>query len=292
MSDLGHSSALRVVTWNLSYRVGEAAERQGRFLDSLDPDIVLLQEVNAGSLERLAAAAGLEWVRCSLDLREPMPGEKAGRRRGCAIGGRGTPPAAVRLLTDVPLPERLLIGRLHWAGLPLTVVSYHAPPGVSWFEKKPQQAVALAHWLAAHDGPVIFGGDTNTPETDHPDFKLTRTHWHTGDAHLKGAPGDDLLVGPDKIHGLDDALRRWLDDHPDQLEAIRAERPTGPLAVSHYTGKGRERPGTPRRYDSLWVSGHFHIRAVEYLYEQSCAAGSDHAAVYTDLVLSQTRPGR
>lgn len=150
-------------------------------------------------------------------------------------------------LFDVPLPERLLIGRLSVGGELITVASYHAPPGVSWHEKKPQQAVTFARWLATQTGPVMFGADANTPETDHPDLARNRTHWHTGDRHLKGAPGDDQLVGPTTIHQLRDALRCWFQDHPEQLELVRKEFPSGPLRVSHYTGCRRIRPGNPRQ---------------------------------------------
>lgn len=276
---------VRVVSWNLSWRTGATADRQGAFLASLRPEVVLLQEVNAASIGRLAEAAGLNWVRSSLELREPMPEDKVGRRRGCAIGGRGEAPSSVRLLTDVPLPERLLIARVMVGAQEVALASYHAPPGVSWFEKKPQQAVLFARWLEARTGPVLFGADANTPEVDHPDFALTRTHWHTGDRHLDGAPGDDLLVGPDKIHGLDDALRRWFDRHPDQLDVVRAEFPTGPVRCSHRTGKRKTSPGTARRFDSIWVSRHFTVETVDYPYEASCEAGSDHAAVVAELIL-------
>lgn len=58
----------------------------------------------------------------------------------------------------------------------MTVVSYHAPPGVTWGIDKPQQAIALARRLALCRGPVLVGADANTPEVDAPDFAATRTH--------------------------------------------------------------------------------------------------------------------
>lgn len=161
---------------------------------------------------------------------------------------------------------------------------YHAPPGVSWFEKKAQQAVAFADWVAAVDGPVILGADANTPLVDHPDFEAVRTHWHSGKRRLRGAPGDDRLWAATKIHGLEDALRSWLRQNPQALAEIRASRPSGPLAFSHYTGKRTNSPGVPRRFDSIWVSSHFAVSAVAYPYEESIRAGSDHAAVVADLV--------
>lgn len=47
-------------------------------------------------------------------------------------------------------------------GLSLTTVSYHAPPGVTWEIVKPRQAVTIARWLSAQQGPVLLGADANT----------------------------------------------------------------------------------------------------------------------------------
>ena len=47
--------------------------------------------------------------------------------------------------------------------------------------------------------------------------------------------GDDLLFGLGKIHPLDDALRRWLADHPAGAATL-AHSPLGPLAITHRTG--------------------------------------------------------
>jgi endonuclease/exonuclease/phosphatase (EEP) superfamily protein YafD len=279
-------SRLRVVSWNVASRGPATAKQQGAFLASLEPHIVLLQEVKAACVSVLAETAGLDWLECSLSLRELMPEDGPGRRLGCAIGGaRGVHLDRVGLLTDVPLPERLLIGHLQVDDQPITVASYHAPPGVNWHEKKPQQAVTFARWLAGQAGPCLFGADANTPKTDHPDFAQARTHWHTGDRRLGGAPGDDQLVGPSKIHPLRDALRRWFEDRPNELEAVRRDWPTGPLRISHYTGRRKTMVGNPRRFDSIWVSDHFAVEAVEYPYAESCAAGSDHSAVIADVKL-------
>jgi hypothetical protein len=106
------------------------------------------------------------------------------------------------------------------------------------------------------------------------DFEETRTHWHTGRPILKGAPGDDVLWGPQKTLALQDALGRWLEDHPD-----------GPLLISHRTGRRKGFAGTPRRFDSIWVSDDFAVINVSYLYVDALAAGSGQAAVVADLEL-------
>src|SRR6516164_4469945 len=170
-------------------------------------------------------------------------------------------------------------------------VSYHAPAGVKYGIVKPRQAVAFARWLSTQNVPLLFGADANTPFIDALDFADTRTHWHTGYRKLQGEPGDDLLVGPNKVHGLDDALRRWLALHPDEMDRLRANHPSGPLAMTHRTGRRKDSPGNPRRFDSVWVSRHWVVRHIEHLYDEGIAAGSDHAPVMVDLDLT-ARPAK
>ena len=44
---------------------------------------------------------------------------------------------------------------------------------------------------------------------------------------------EPLLYGPGRVHDLRDAWRDVLDRDPELLKAILAERPEGPLAVTH-----------------------------------------------------------
>ena len=159
---------------------------------------------------------------------------------------------------------------------------------MNWGIDKPRQAVALARLLSARQGPVLLGADANTPLIDPVDFANTRTHWHTGDRHLNGEPGDDLLFGPGKIHPLDDALRRWLADHPAEAAAL-SNRPSGPLAVTHRTGRRKNGfPGTGRRFDSIWITRHWAVQNISHLYDEGIAAGSDHAVIIADLAHAET----
>jgi endonuclease/exonuclease/phosphatase (EEP) superfamily protein YafD len=278
----GDDSVVRVVSWNLNFRAAGGASSQGVLLRDLGPDLILLQEVNLGSAEILRQAAGVDWLICAADLRVRSADDRPVRSRGVAIAGRGPAPRRAWVPEDVPLPERILVAETTVDDRDLTAVSYHAPPGVSWGITKPRQAVAFARWLSAQQGPVLMGADANTPLIDAADFAATRTHWHTGSRHLNGEPGDDLLFGPAKIHPLEDGLRRWLADQPDEA-AARADHPVGPLAITHRTGKRRDSPGTGRRFDSIWITGHWTVRHVAHLYDEGIAAGSDHAAVVADL---------
>lgn len=268
------------LSWNIAHRRNGAA--LGAFLRStaITDRIAFIQEANVDALAEFCAAAGLTWWHHAKELMSSSQLEERQRGRPVAIAGNGPPPDNLRLGPAGGLPEKVLIADVELAGSPVTVASYHAPPGVTWKQVKPRQAVAFARWLATEPGAVVFGADTNTPETDHPDFARTRCHWHTGHPGLEiDEVGEDALTGPDKLHPLRDCLRVWLEGSPHEAERIRAERPDGPLAISHRTGKRRARPGNARRFDSIWVTSHFEVRDVLYDYDGAIAAGSDHALV-------------
>jgi hypothetical protein len=264
---------MRVVSWNIAFRGPKAAKRQGDLLRKLAPDLMLLQEVNPGSSEVLAEAAGADWMVRAIDLRTPEPADPPVRRRGVAIAGHGLHLRRSWLLDGIRFSERVLLIETQTEGTRFIAASYHAPPGVTWGIVKPRQAVTFACWLSTQNAPLLFGADANTPLVDALDFANTRTHWHTGHRKLQGEPGDDRLFGPGKKHDLDDALRRWLDLHPDEMDRLRASRPFGPLAITHRTGRRKNSPGNPRRFDSVWVSRHWVVQHIEHPYDEGIAAG-------------------
>jgi hypothetical protein len=281
---------MRVVSWNVHNRGPSGARRQGALLRDLGPDLLLLQEVNPNSADVLRQCAGADWMVRADELASPLPGGQA-HPRVAAVAGYGPPPHHACLLPGAAQAHalRTLIVTTSIDGVELTACSYHAPNGSDYKIEKARQAVAFAHWLSAQPGPLLFGADANTPKIDAPEFADTRTHWHSGDRKLQGEPGDDLLFGPAKIHTLEDALRRWLADHPGRT-ATFADSPLGPLAITHRTGRRKDSPGTGRRFDSIWITCHWTVQHIEHLYDEGIAAGSDHAVVVADL-LTAHKPG-
>ena len=307
---VGEDKQVRVVSWNRNFPGRKTAKRQGDLLRELYPDLMLLPEVNPGSSEVLRAAAGADWMVRAIDLRTPKPDDPPVLWHGVAVAGRGPRPCRCWLLDGIPQSERILLIETQTRGTPFIATSYHAPPGVMLGIVKPRQAVAFARWLSTQNVPLLFGADSNTPFIDALDFAYTRTHWHTGDRHLQGERGDDILFDPWKMHDLDDALRRWVKLHPHKSQAskpsaeaaipnwkslspamrLKREREV-PLAITHRVGKKKNSPDTGRRFDSVWVSRHWVVRHIEHLYEKGIAAGSDHAPVIVDLDLT-ARPRR
>lgn len=269
---------MRVGSWNVNRRVGDTASLQGDFLRKNGVEVVAIQEGNTNSLEKLCEAAEFDWFYSGVEIAKNLPNENA-RRLSAVIAGKGLRPKESFVLENVPFPERTIVCDFgDWIAC-----SFHAPPGVSWGISKPRQAVEIANWLCNIKKPIWFGIDANTPEIDHPNFDKTRTHWHTGDRRLNGEPGDDLLIASSKIHDLNDAYRLYLNKNKSALTEIMTKAPNGPLAVSHITGKRKDSPDNPRRYDAVWVSDDYDVTNVTYPYEESVASGSDHSLVIADL---------
>ena len=270
-------------SWNINQRF---SERHVEFLREVDCDLLAVQECTAKVHAELSNAALFDWSQSSLRFRPQLAGEGPARKLGCSIFGRnlfGLGECGVR--PDVHLPERSLVAcTLSGAG-PLTVCSFHTPPAtggrlvdgkkVLWGLIKPETLRSYATWLATQDGPLVVGIDANTPEIDHPDHRLTQWWW----------PDDEpLLLGPAPLHKLKDAFRAYLHDRPEAFTLIQKERPAGPLAISHYRGRGSSR--TACRYDFILVSDQIAVKGVEHHFDDRL---SDHAIVIANLNLQPVR---
>jgi len=258
---------VRFVSWNIH---GVYQPRMANLLQTVEGDLVALQAVTVKAYHALIATRLFDWSAFSLDLRPPQRLEGKGRHLGCAIFGKTAFPLRTQyLLKDAPLPERTLIVEVSTPTQPLTVGSFHAPPGVTWKELKPQSLVALARWLSCHPGPILIGMDANAPKTDHPN--ITQNEWWWKE--------EPLLLGERPLHPLRDVLRMWLTAHPDELEQLSTDHPKGPLAISHRRGRTK----IPCRYDFIYTTNHFAVRQIAYLYDEATQAGSDHALVMAAL---------
>ena len=263
---------LRFVSWNIHNR--QFITPMIDVLRSIRADIIALQEVSISAYDELVDSSLFSWSAFSLDIRPPGKNEGRGRQLGCAVLGQ-TPFRLIgsSLLESTPLPERTLIVEVESPAGPLKVCSFHAPPGVSWHEKKPQSFLALAHWLTQHQSEVIVGMDANAPKRDHPDHQQNEWWWEE----------EECLLGDQPLHSLKDALRVWLAAHPLEAEQIRQANPYGPLAVSYDRGRGTS---IPCRYDFIYSTTDFAVSQVRYLYDEALKVGSDHALVVADLTFA------
>ena len=253
-------------TWNVNYL--KFRDSHLEFLMEIKPDILALQEVHEDLFNRLSSSSLFSHSHYTVDYL----GQDAEPSHPCAILSS----ADIRLrnpllMPDLPFPEKCMIVDAELDTTVIKVSSFHTPPGVAVKELKPQSLVILAEWLKSRDFPVVLGIDANAPKVDHPDIARNKWWW----------PDEAKLLGEQKIHDLRDAFRDYLMNNPDLLETIRKSRPKGPLAVSHLRGKGSNQKAS--RYDFIFVTPDIRVKKVEYLFEEACAAGSDHALVCAQL---------
>jgi hypothetical protein len=187
----------------------------------------------------------------------------------------------------VPAPSRMVWSLLSFSdGSDLLAISAHAPhSGASTgakrrfeVERKALFFETLQSWLVARVVPAVVGIDANLWIDDTPGLFDTPTP-KPGDHYEMNA---FIINGPER-HGLADTLRTYLDGQPKMLASIRAQRPSGPLAVTHYRGRGSVR--TAERFDAVLASDEFTVHGVHHDYEGSHRAGSDHSYVLADLEL-------
>jgi hypothetical protein len=130
---------------------------------------------------------------------------------------------------------------------------------------------ATGWWAAVHGRFTVFGIDANSPKVDHPD--IDQNVYTRDEVQL-----ERLLHDPRRApHQLRDVFRRYLEDRPLELDEIRRERPTGPLAVSHVT------LGGPRRFDFVFASPDLRPLSVSDRGDALADKLSDHAPVVVDL---------
>ncbi|SFI18751.1 endonuclease/exonuclease/phosphatase family protein [Nitrosomonas sp. Nm34] len=261
---------IRFASWNVNNRI--LCSNHFDFLYEVNPDILALQEVNPKFSEHLTKTNLFSYSTCSLHLRPPGSSEGRARQLGCALFSKAPFKISTPfLLNSLPFPERALIARISTTKGAITACSFHTPPGASWKELKPKSHKLFAEWLVSQPTRLILGIDANAPKTDHPDIKQNDWWWKE----------EPLLLGDRPIHSLKDAFRLYLEANPVKLQRIRMERPKGPLAISYIRGNKWRR--TMSRYDFIYVTPDISISSVEYLYEASVKAGSDHALVIAEI---------
>jgi exonuclease III len=254
----------RAISWNLQHTAEDFGNRI-RLLRDLDErfgpfHVLFLQELTTDTWELLAQELGevdgaWSWHR--------EPGLDAETRTGAGILVRSPfALSASGALPEAPSKKRTLTGMIDTEHGPLAVASCALPPGHDrgpWREQKVVQSDAIVAWIQKQRSAgtmVLVGIDANTPRVDHPELAET-DFWFPGEARLLGSHEDGEDGEFVRTTDVADAFRTQL-THQD-LAAIAALRPEGPLAVSHARGSYSK---VPCRYDYLLASPELQPRQV------------------------------
>jgi len=254
----------RAVSWNLNWwNKRERALAPTDLIRRYDADVVMLQEVSGRDLQRSHDGP-------SVFSQDVHPGANWGWM-GCGLLLRpGTEIIESGVVTGLPKPQRSIWARIILPGetVELTVVSWHAPNRAGdGLEVKMAAFEVMAEWLHRAARPVCIGADLNTWD-DRVDLEMpdpAEEHFH-----------EHAFVGLGPPHGLIDAYRT-VRDRSGQLDELRAQGASAPLAVSHVLSNGAE-----HRMDRIFASPDLTPTDGGYDLVGAIEAGSDHALHWID----------
>lgn len=266
---------VRIANWNLRYSAVAHTRRRIAYLQTLDWDILTLQEVSQkawGEFEKSGLFKSGYYTLEEFDL-EPQ----GYRKHGVAILARhGLTLSKPHLIPNLPKPERALSVQVDGLATPLEVISWHAPNAAGeGSETKMQAYRAVSSWLTGKETAKVLGFDGNSWNTT---VKLKRdTPSNTADPYYE----EGLFFSSGAPHQLMDALVTFYRNNPEAHQAVVQQRPEGPLAVSYIRGSQKD------RFDYIFASPDFEVIQCEYDYEGGIGAGSDHGIVIADLSVGQ-----
>jgi endonuclease/exonuclease/phosphatase family metal-dependent hydrolase len=273
---------LTLLTWNVNGRTEEAAERQIAEVIDIDPDVVALQEITGGSVDRWRDSllgSGYSVLTSDLELLKasgpfmPHTGSRFKKRKNLNLIASKHPIASLPGLSlDDPIegfPEKYLAARIAIDGAAIDVHDVHTPPGASVKMLKVDYWEAMLRRINEPTGAArVLCGDFNSP-------------WSEDDGGTFGFP--------DRTD--DEDGQRWTKaelgflDHPEMRDIYLAQHRRGqPFPISYFRGHH----GTGEcRYDRIYGSPEFdhELCRCEYRTDLLRAGLSDHAPVVAKLQL-------
>lgn len=258
---------LRIITWNISFNCN--AEKVAEYLTKniSGHTIINLQEVLEPAHSKIVSILKPDGVAYSLDSRKAGKHEGKNRRMGVATYAFGGELLNHNLVARSIFPERTLHSTIGFGGKDVSILNFHSLSGIDYKKAKSSNFASLADFI---DGNYMdfFTCDANEPKIDSIDddeIEFFDDKDNGGNA--------SLLFGEDKVHLLKDAFKT-------HIENTGAVDHLSPLAVSHVISKRFK-----RRYDHIYCSDKWKIKDVQYPFEDSVEASSDHSAVIGDFFL-------
>ena len=153
-------------------------------------------------------------------------------------------------------------------------MNFHSLTGSGYKKAKPSNFASIVDFLYQENRLDFFSCDANEPKVD----SLFESELEFWDNHDKGRYAS-LLFGQNKVHGLRDSLREFLIKRGQTVTS-------NPLVISHETRNNQ------RRYDFIYNSIRWTPLNIEYPYQESLNASSDHSMVIGDYELNESKYDR
>ena len=260
---------VRIIQWNISLKsdIAKISDHLNELIAS-GPTIACLQEVRSSSYSILLDTLKPRSSSYSLDYRSPGSNEGLNRKMGIAILSFGCSITESGLIDRSVFPERTLRSNIAISEGEIRVLSFHSLTGVGYKKAKASNFAAIADYLEANKEIDFACFDANEPKVDSLNTRELEFWGKNGD-HGEAA---SLILGANRVHNLEDSYR---------LFASANEVEDRELPISHLTR------GVPRRYDYILSSSRWQVVSVDYPYDSSIAATSDHSLVVSDFIANK-----
>jgi len=276
---------MKLISWNTARRV-HIAPKQAEVLLEREPDLVVLQEVTATTLDLLLPTLHRGGLHHALSTSPPEDCTSKARALCVAIVSRyslrrlAAPPIAI------PWPEKVLAVRVALPECEVEVFGTHIPPGSSNGWTKIETFEGIYNALAVTRlTPRILCGDFNAPQVELPDGRFvswaqrvrpdgtvrTKQRIRHGDGSRWDAGERSVLRGPEAF-GFSDAIRKHHPDSPGYSFVLKRKTKT-----------------IRRRFDHLLTAGPIAATTARYIHAWREEKLSDHAALEAELALVATR---
>ena len=244
---------LQLLQWNISYSC--KIDKIVDFISSKieGNTIVCLQEVLAMHKDRLIERLAPSDYAYSLDYRTPGLFDAKNRRMGVLTMLFGGVIEEAKVLDRTVFPDRTLYTKMRIGDESISLFNFHSITGVGYKKAKGANFASIAEFLHETVDLDFFCCDANEPQVDSFDMNDVK-FWKTNSKEAS------LIFGKDRVHHLTD---------PVQTDPLLFDT----LPFSHITGKNK------RRYDFIYRSDRWSTNRLDFYYDESIEATSDHAMV-------------
>ena len=245
---------IKLIQWNISYNC--KIDKIIEYLKShiKDKTIICLQEVLVSFKEELIEGLQPDNYSYSLDYRKPGLYDGKNRKMGVLTLVFGGQIKESNVLERTIFPDRTLYSKLELNNKKVSILNFHSLTGVGYKNAKGSNFASIAEFLQKTDDLDFFCCDANEPKTD--SFNLDELEFWDPKGRGKYA---SLIFGNNKVHKL--------------VDPVVSENIFKELPVSYYTA------GTPRRYDYIFKASKWKTESLNFYYEDSKNASSDHSIV-------------
>lgn len=243
----------QLLQWNISSNC--KIDKTANFIlaNIEEPAIVCLQEVLAMHKERLIECLAPSDYAYSLDYREPGLFDGKNRRMGVLTMLFEGEIEEANVLERSVFPDRTLYTKTRIGDKSVSLLNFHSITGVGYNKAKGANFASIAEFLHETIDLDFFCCDANEPQVDSFDVNDVK-FWKENRKEAS------LIFGKNKVHHLCD---------PVQTDPLLFDT----LPFSYMTGK------TARRYDFIYRSDRWRTNRLEFYYDKSIEASSDHAMV-------------